>query len=377
MNSLTCYSNVKPADAQGLYIHTPFCDGKCPYCAFYSVPFEAGLAESYLNALVLESSFFAGMQPKTVYIGGGTPSLLPIKLFRRFLYAIRNMIGNASPCEWTIEINPGSAAPDLFAVLADFGVTRLSIGAQAFDDNTLRKLGRRHAVRENYETFAQARAAGFKNIGLDLIASAPGVSDHVWLETLRRATDLLPEHLSVYALTMEEGSRLAARVKAGVEQMGDEDDQLRAIHTAERLLRQNGFKRYEISNYARHGMVCAHNISCWRGENYIGLGPSASSRMGLQRWTNRPDLMAWMLALQKGELPPADFDPLTLNLDCTERLVFGLRMAEGVPADLALNSLSKLRSLQHQGLVRLNSGRWRLTSKGCDFADFVALELMP
>jgi oxygen-independent coproporphyrinogen-3 oxidase len=377
MNSWTSFSSAKPPDVRGLYLHVPFCDGKCPYCAFYSVRYEPALAEAYLDALEREAALYPGLRPRTVYVGGGTPSLLPASQLKRLLAIVRGLLGHATPEEWTVEVNPGTAGTDTFRILADAGVTRLSLGAQSFDDRSLRRLGRRHTVRDTLAAIEQARAAGFRNVGLDLIAAVPGISGRAWTETLRRAADLAPEHVSVYALTAEEGSRLAGQIQAGAERLADEDTELRALHAAERTLRPYGFVRYEISNYAQPGFACRHNLSCWRGEDYVGLGPGASSRIELRRWTNRPDLDAWLRDLRTGRPPPAESDPLTPELDITERLIFGLRMNEGVSAGLAAGRESILAALRRQGLVRLERGRWRLTARGRDLADYVAVELIP
>lgn len=377
MNCLNfCYSS-KMVDVRGLYLHVPFCSGKCAYCAFYSVRHEPALAEAYIQALSLEAERYRDIQPRTVYIGGGTPSVLPSALLEKLLGIVRGLSGGAMPEEWTVEVNPESAGRDLFRIMADAGVNRVSIGAQVFDDGALRRLGRRHFKDDIARTISDARAAGFQNVSLDLMASVPGVSRRAWLETLARAAALMPEHISVYALTLEEGSLLSAQSDAGVLRIAAEDEQLQALHSAERALRRRGFHRYEISNYAMPGFECRHNLSCWRGEDYIGLGPAASSRVGMLRWTNKADIKAWASALEKGTTPPAVLDPLTPEMDQTERLVFGLRMAEGVPEFLAKGREKAVALLRRNRLLRIANGRCLLTARGRDMADYVGLELMP
>ncbi len=377
MNCLNSCYNAKTADIRGLYLHVPFCSGKCAYCAFYSVRYEAALAEAYIQALSLEAARYRGIRPGTVYIGGGTPSVLPPALLGKLLGIVRGLLGNAVPEEWTVEVNPESAGTDTFRIMADAGVNRVSIGAQVFDDCALRRLGRRHAGDDITRAFSAARAAGFGNVSLDLMASIPGVSRRAWSKTLARAAALMPEHISVYALTLEEGSLLGAQAGAGALRIAAEEDQLHALHSAERALRGRGFRRYEISNYAGPGFECRHNLSCWRGQDYIGLGPAASSRVGLLRWTNNADIKAWASALEKGLAPPADLDPLTPEMDQTERLVFGLRMAEGVPEFLARGRESAVALLRRNRLLRVANGRCLLTARGRDLADYVGLELMP
>ncbi len=364
----------------GLYVHIPFCDGKCGYCAFYSISYEAALADRLLAALEKELDLAreAGIAPEaeTIYIGGGTPSMLSPAQLEHLCGMFLPCISCAVPREWTVEINPGSISVEKLAVLTRAGVNRISLGAQSFNDGALRTLGRRHSAEDIVQAVAQVRCAGIDNFGLDLMAGIPGFGAGVWRKTLDRAVALEPRHISVYALTNEEGTRLDEAIRCGESVLLSDEDQLAALSTAETVLTAAGYRRYEISNYAKPGFECRHHCACWRGGEYLGIGPAAASHVGLQRWTNRPNLEAYLEALGQGRLPPRDMDPLTPALKTMERVVFGLRMAEGIGADVAADYLAALQDLRNKGLVDCREKRWFLTARGQELADAVAVELM-
>jgi oxygen-independent coproporphyrinogen-3 oxidase len=367
---------------QGLYIHVPFCDGKCHYCAFYSVPFSRERGAAWLSALKREAaaarSEFGPFSFSTVFLGGGTPTILPLDQLEELL----GVVGQGCD-EWTSEANPGSLDIDKLKLMKAAGVNRISLGVQALDDGVLRRLGRRHSVQDIHTAVEAIHATGFENWGIDLIACIPGVSVAAWRDTLRAAVALAPAHVSVYALTREEGTRLDRDHQAGKVAFLDDDDQLQMLDTAEEVLAASGLNRYEISNYARPGFECRHNLSCWRGGNYLGLGCAASSRVGLRRWTNEPDLDSYLTAVTR------EVELLTPTMDAVERVVFGLRMTEGIDlegilaaCDLTGSALESgwrktLARLVGDGLVEPAGGRWRLTTKGQALADYVAVELMP
>ncbi len=398
---------------EGLYIHVPFCDGKCHYCAFYSVPYRRELASAWLGNLrrEMESAIaeFGPLSPSTIFLGGGTPTLLPMDQLEALLGLIRENVSfckvdadlraalvtdvpipgpdrarrsrstneTLSACEWSCEANPGSLDAAKLALLKSAGVNRISLGVQSLDDGVLRQLGRRHSARDVHSAVAAIRSAGYDNWGLDLIACVPGVDVAAWRKTLQAAVALEPKHISVYALTSEEGTRLARDADAGTVTLMDDDEQLAMLDAAEEVLEAAGLMRYEISNYARPGFECRHNCSCWRGGEYLGLGPAAASRVGNRRWTNGT-----------GNSPRQEerLSPLT---DATERLAFGLRMTEGIDLEalLAASGLADaaqekvwratLERLQAEGALVHEGCRWRLTKRGRALADYVAVELMP
>jgi len=365
----------------GIYVHVPFCDGKCAYCAFYSVRYELALADRYLDSLERELAASLPLAPETIYIGGGTPSVLSARQIERLCQLLRDRIDACRLVEWSVEINPGSVDAEKAAVLAVAGVNRVSLGAQSFDDRILQTLGRRHAAADTIKAVTILRAAGIANIGLDLIACVPGCTRALWRQTLRQALALTPQHVSVYALTNEEGTRLNRLIGRGSAALLSDEAQLAMLDLAETELMQAefgqaGFGRYEISNYAQSGFECRHNVACWRGEEYVGLGPAAASHVGLKRWTNRPRVSAYLAAVEAGKNPPRDVERLTPALKRQERVIFGLRMAEGIAADMASEYKHALERLQADGLVDLRAGRWQLTARGRNLADYVAVELM-
>jgi len=404
-------------DITGLYVHVPFCDGKCFYCAFYSRPYESSLARRYLRALEAELKAGPRLNIETIYFGGGTPSLLAPSELEILCSLIKENIAITALKEWTVECNPGSLTKEKLALLSGAGVNRISLGAQSLDDQVLKWLGRRHTVADIYEATQIIKATGFDNFGLDLIAGVPGFRKKVWRDTLQSAIALNPKHISVYALTSEEGSRLAQTVEdrqirpsatlfhgrdgipwpssgrlpsaAGnmpalpafeipIRQANllSEDEELENLDLAEKLLTSKGYYRYEISNYAQAGFECLHNLACWRGEEYIGIGPSAASHAGLKRWTNLPDLGKYLAALEHGKKPPCSVDILTENLKQIEKIVFGLRMTEGISNATGKIREKTLGDLSEQGLVLNDQGRWRLTERGMNLADYVGRELL-
>lgn len=360
----------------GLYVHVPFCDGKCAYCAFYSIRYAPALADRYLDGLERELAASLPLAPETIYIGGGTPSILSARQIDRLCRLLNDRVATRRLVEWSVEINPGSVDAEKAAVLAAAGVNRISLGAQSFDSRILQTLGRRHAAADTVKAITILRAAGIENIGLDLIACVPGCARALWRKTLRQAVALAPGHISVYALTDEEGTRLSRAIGRGTAVLLSEEAQLAMLDLAATELTQAGFKRYEISNYARSGFECRHNMACWQGEQYIGLGPAAASHVGLKRWTNRGDVRAYLEAMAAGRNPPRDVEVLTPSLKRQERVIFGLRMAEGITFAMASEYKQALETLRTDGLVNLRDGRWKLTARGRNLADYVAVELM-
>lgn len=393
----------------GLYVHVPFCDGKCHYCAFYSVPYTRELGQAWLAAVKHERDQALvqyGRLPLTsIFMGGGTPTILPLDQLEELLALLRGAsmapplhlkrTGNsilsegATPVmpdelEWTSEANPGSLTAESVGLMKAYGVNRISLGVQAMNDAVLNQLGRRHSLSDIYAAVAVIQASGITNWGVDLIACIPGVSEAAWCATLESAIRMGPKHVSVYALTREEGTRLNHDCEAGVVALMDDEAQLRMLDLAEALLREAGFNRYEISNYARPGFECRHNLSCWRGENYLGLGCAAASRFGNQRWTNHANLKPYIDGVNL-----QDRETLTPITDAVERLVFGMRVSEGVDLTdiLQITGLigtiqsdrwaHTLKRLGEESLVECQAGRWRLTSRGRALADYVAVELMP
>ncbi len=386
-----------PANIEGLYVHVPFCDGKCFYCAFYSVPYSVGRADEWIQAVRKEARQLTvehgRIKPKTVYFGGGTPTLLSASQVRALCDVLREELFSCdwSPEdveEWTIESNPAGATSTMFRQWREVGVNRVSVGVQSLRDASLELLGRRHRLIDIESCIEAVHESGIVNWGVDLIACVPGLDAAVWCEMLRRVVQWGPKHVSVYALTAEEGSVLLDAVCGGGIQLLDSEQQLDMLILAEDVLCAAGYERYEISNYSRPGFACRHNLACWRGRNYLGLGCAAASRIGRRRWTNRANLDDYIASLQAGTAPVREEDRLDTTLDAVERLIFGLRLAEGVDLSVVkresgcetsvLESWGRtLSRLVREGLVEGGGEKWRLTRRGRELADHVAVELMP
>lgn len=378
---------AEPTFPPHVYIHVPFCTGRCAYCAFYSVP-HPELARQWLPGLAAEidRTLRGGRaKPDTLYIGGGTPTCLRENDFAELLNCVRQRMETEAGCEWTVESNPDTLTPAVCALMRRAGVNRVSIGAQSFDDGVLAAAGRRHGAAAIGDAVAAARGAGFDNVGLDLIAGLPGDTPESWTRSLRRAIDLAPEHVSVYTLSIEEGSRFAQLYAAGALAPVPEEEDLRRLDEAARLLSEAGYDHYETSNYAKPGRACRHNLGYWRGQDYIGFGPAASSRWARRRWTNEPDLAGYQRALAAGCAPPRDEETVSAVTDATERLIFALRLDEGVSLEAGARGDEALRHhwqrkmerLADHGLATCHDRRWRLTAAGRRIADSVAEELIP
>jgi oxygen-independent coproporphyrinogen-3 oxidase len=385
------------AGPEHLYVHVPFCDGKCDYCGFYSIQADDAARLAFTPAPGRELALWAAeagwpagaCAPRTVYFGGGTPGILGVDGMAALIDGLRHTVNLDSVDEWTVELSPTTAAPDLLARLRASGVNRISIGAQCFDDDVLRAMGRRHTAADVSQAVMAARSAGFVNVGLDLIAGLPEVDAGRWQLSLERALALAPEHLSIYALSIEPGSALQRRVASGLALPGA-DAQMDALAQAETVLADAGLLRYELSNYAREGRACRHNLACWRGGDFLGLGPSASSRVGCLRQTNSADVTAYGEALARGVRPPTISETRTVEDDVSERFVTGLRLSEGVaprafaarwPAAAARVAEWEmaLARLERTGVVAPRAGHlgaWRLTPRGREVADAVMRELV-
>lgn len=368
-----------------LYVHAPFCRAKCRYCAFFSLATgpqgpQPHLLSSYLDALEAEMDRQAQVHGRvaapTLFFGGGTPSLLGAEGLARILAGLRQRFDLAPDAEITLEANPDSASLELLRAARGLGVNRLSLGVQSLDNASLTALGRAHDARQARLAFDRARAAGFANIGLDLIFGLPGQRVEDWLATLRQALAFEPEHLSCYGLTVEPGTPLASDT-AALTACADEDGQAEMFLRGSELLEAAGFAHYEVSNFARPGRQCRHNLACWRGEDVLGFGPAAVSTMSgsdsAVRWANPADLQAWAELVRSGRAGQANRETLSPEIRAREALMLALRTAEGLDLDayagrtgqdLRVARADLLAQLAGAGLVRLEPERLRLTPAG-------------
>lgn len=371
-----------------LYCHIPFCVSKCAYCGFYSVRAERDALRAFPDALAKELDASPIDAPETLYLGGGTPSLLGAEGLERLANLFSRRFSLSDLREWSMEVNPASVTSELLRVARRFGVTRLSIGVQSFNDAALRLAGRPHSAADARAIIHVARAEGFDDVGIDLIAGLPGDTPDTWLVSLREALGLGVRHISVYALTVEPRTRLAAEVSAGRMTVPDDAAMLALLAQAEAVLCSAGFEHYEISNYALPGSVCRYNLAVWRGFDYIGLGPAAASRLGNRRWTRAADLQAYLSSIRNGTpLPDSACDTLKPADDAIERSIYQLRLAEGMDFDsialrfpIVLPHLAKWREvlsgLVSQGITEPTRNGFRLTARGREVCDSVLAELV-
>src|SRR5438552_13433331 len=318
-----------------LYVHFPFCARICPYCAFYKTRGNATEVARFCETLVLEARRIAKKFPltlETIFFGGGTPTVLSTSQLKNLLGLFHEIFDLGALREWSIEANPGSVSAKKAAALRESGINRISLGVQSWDNQLLNLLGREHDATQAEESFHIFRSAGFSNISLDLMFALPGQTERQWRDSLEKTIALQPEHISTYCLTYEEDTEFLARFQRGEFAVNDETE-ARFLELAMMILEGAGYEQYEISNYARWGFLSEHNRAYWRGADYIGIGPSAFSTRGLERWQNVADHNEYARRLFANESPVASVEKLTPAMKRTERITLGLRTREGIGAD--------------------------------------------
>lgn len=373
----------------GLYVHIPFCERKCIYCDFYSVEHLEG-ADAFVDALEEEIVMYASYDDRetfdTIYFGGGTPSLLHPAQLERIIRRLRTTYRLSVDVEVTLEVNPGTADASKLAAFRSSGVNRLSIGIQSFHDDELRLLTRTHSVAQAVECVHAATEVGFENLGIDLIFALPGQTHERWRDTLNRALEIEPQHISAYSLIVEPGTPLARLVKAGlVSPLPEEHDAEMFMLTMD-VLRSAGFEHYEVSNYARPGLRSRHNSMCWSHSNYLGFGPSAHSFWSLssddsqfgtrRRWWNSADLGIYVEKTAAGFSPVAGSEVLAEYELMEEYLMLGLR-SDGIDLEklervyhiLPSSIEAVFAGLVEHGLAELGDGKLRLTDRGFPVCD--------
>ena len=367
----------------GLYLHIPFCRQRCHFCAFYLEVTRSGRIEAFCSALAQEIEIYGrqdlvGNRPLcSVYFGGGTPTAIPTKHLISLLDLIRSTWPLAPDGEVTVEAHPSTVTRKDLHDLAEAGITRISFGAESMNDSDFDPIGRPGNVRDTETAVSNAWAEGFTNINLDLMYGLPGQSVEAWASTLYALCALNPTHVSCYALTVEKGTKLAQDIAQQLVPQPDDGVQLQMEATAQRILGESGFDRYEISNYAKPGAVCRHNLLYWTDQDYLGLGPSAQSYVDGSRFGNLADLTAYVDSLASSRLPISEHIALTTAERQRDALVFGLRLIKGVPKNLLHHQRQhmQVQDLVAQGLLTADSERIRLTAFGQRYADTVAEQL--
>ncbi len=371
----------------GLYIHVPFCKTRCHFCAFYLQIHREDRASSYLESLQREIQLhtelnsLGGRLLDTVYFGGGTPTTLRPDQLCKILELIRTCFGLQNNAEITLEAHPDTVTAAGLKSLVHAGFNRISFGVQSMDDDELLKIGRRTSRHAASTAVQAARSAGFVNINLDLIYGLPGQVMESWRSTLEETIALEPTHLSCYALTIEEGTKLHRDLRQSGSDEPDIDLQDAMEDEAVHRLATAGFERYEISNYSQPGYACRHNQLYWLGEDYLGLGPSAQSYLNGCRFGNAENLAAYHRSLEAGTLPIQERELLTPDQRRREAIVFGLRLIRGIDLGAIQGAMDRtwkqvFDRLMDQGLLEEWSGRGRMTKRGRRFADSISVELL-
>lgn len=374
----------------GIYIHIPFCVQKCLYCDFISGPASLSTKRDYVNQLIKEIELSQESYiVDTVFIGGGTPSVLDADWIKEILCKLKERFDFTDDCECSIEVNPGTVDFDKLKKYREAGLNRLSIGLQSCNDNELKALGRIHDYSTFKETYRLAREAGFENINVDLMSSIPEQTKESFINSLQKVIKLNPEHISVYSLIVEEGTPFYDMDL----NLPDEEEERRVYHETGRVLKEYGYEQYEISNYAKPGNECKHNIRYWKCKEYIGFGVAAASYLNGMRWKNTENVGKYIKYLQSASansnMKNSDFycekEILTPEDKYAEFMFMGLRMNQGVSkkefaCQFACTIEEKFGNIIkkhiHNGLLVEADDCIRLTEKGRDICNYVMADLL-
>jgi oxygen-independent coproporphyrinogen-3 oxidase len=357
-----------------IYVHIPFCARICPYCAFYKELLDRSQTQRFCDAILRELQSHAQdrlLRPTTIYLGGGTPTALTSAQLEFLLGGFREQLDLSDLIEWTIEANPGSVSAAKAGLLRRLGINRISLGVQSWDDDLLKLLGREHNAKQAAESFGVFRRAGFSNINVDLMFGLPRQTLGQWRETLERTLLLGPEHISTYCLTYEEDTDFFLRHSRG-EFRQDSDADAEFFELTMSMLEDAGYEHYEISNYARAGFRSAHNRTYWSGAEYLGIGPSAFSTIGMKRWQNIADFRRYSDLALAGSSTVGSIEHLTEEMKRAEKIALSLRTDDGAPAGLLAPFPDSAREFVRLGLLRKAKGNFVLTRAGKALADSVA-----
>jgi oxygen-independent coproporphyrinogen-3 oxidase len=357
----------------GLYVHIPFCRRKCNYCDFVSREGTGENYDAYLSTLALEMQQYPGMSLLTAFIGGGTPSILSSAQLDRLFSDIRRIFNCTHLAEMTFESNPESLNDEKLRALKKAGVNRLSIGAQSFADDELAFLGRVHTSRDFERAYAAGRRFGFSNINIDLMYGLPGQALAAWKKNLEKAVAFGPQHLSLYPLTIEPGTAFAGNQVAI-----DEDLQAEMFEWSIDFMAQEGYEHYEISNWARSGYVCRHNLMYWHNGEYVGVGAAAASHRGLRRWKNRSSIDDYMAGVKSQDNIIEELEDIDHAQRLSEDIILRLRCRSGIvfSQDISERFGGKIEELVGQNLLERVGENIRLTRRGILLANQVMKEFV-
>jgi oxygen-independent coproporphyrinogen-3 oxidase len=372
------------SEKAGLYIHIPFCKSKCGYCSFYSIK-SINLIPAFLSALNREMKFYKNLFTSfdTIYIGGGTPSLLTSQQLKEIFTTINIFYKIDDKAEITIEVNPGDVSVEYFQSLRSLGINRVNIGIQAFADDILIFLGRRHLAKDGVAAIDSARTAGFTNVGIDLIYGVHHQDIKLWKKTLQKALSFSPAHISCYQLSLETKAPLHKKYNTEGIKLPTENEQVKFFLTTAEELENAGYIHYEVSNFARaENLKSRHNLKYWQHVPYLGLGPAAHSFLDNRRWWNKPSVNNYLKEITQGKMPVENEEKLTAEQLRLEALFLGLRTKAGIDlklykirygADLLEDKKTIIESLIKNRLVEVKNGFLRPTRSGMAVADSLAL----
>ncbi|GAA6442313.1 MULTISPECIES: radical SAM family heme chaperone HemW [Hungatella] len=389
-----------------IYVHIPFCAKKCAYCDFLSFPGNMRMRREYTDKLLeeirIQSSFVREYQVDTIFLGGGTPSVLDVTDITAIMGTLKEHYDIAPDAEITIEVNPGTVKMEGLVAYREAGINRVSMGLQSADDTELRYLGRIHTYDEFLKSFQRVRMAGFTNVNVDLISAIPGQTPESWRNTLKKTAMLKPEHISAYSLIVEEGTPFYDRYGGHVEMesyemspeerrrlmalpdLPDEDTEREMYYMTRNCLAEQGYERYEISNYARPGFECRHNVGYWTGTGYLGLGLGASSYLEGCRFHNTSDFQSYVSAHLDDEAEfcqalRQDMEQLSVKSKMEEFMFLGLRLTRGVSVEGFITRFGQsirnvyggvIDKLEREGLLEHKNGYYRLTERGLDLSNY-------
>ena len=367
-----------------LYIHIPFCVRKCGYCDFLSAPADEKARDRYVQALLMEIERYQGTETadrkiKTLYIGGGTPSILSVDQLNCIMQKIKCTFNFCDDIEASMEMNPGTASKEKCRALYQMGINRLSIGLQSTNDKELKTLGRIHSYEDFLNTYAWCREAGFQNINVDLMAALPYQTVESYTTGLRKIIRLAPEHISAYSLILEEGTPFYQKYNSGCYPLPDEEQERLMYRETEQILAQAGYERYEISNYAKKGYACRHNLVYWQGGDYLGLGLGSSSYMDGVRFHNTTDFDTYV----NQDAYVEDREELSVQAKMEEFMFLGLRVMAGVSGTEFEKRFGKtmedvygdvLRKHEEEGLLRIERKEARKEARKEDRKEAAATE---
>jgi oxygen-independent coproporphyrinogen III oxidase len=355
-----------------LYVHIPFCPKVCPYCSFYKEASDRNKTQAFLDAVLLELDTFGSdeVQPHTIFFGGGTPSALSTRQLDYLISGLRQRLDLSALREWTLEMNPATVSEEKAELLLSLGVNRISMGVQAWQSDLLARLGRVHSAAQALRSYQILRRAGFKRINLDLIFGIPGQTPTQWQESLLQTINLGPEHISAYCLTYEEDTDFFRQLAIG-QLAQDEFQDAELFEITMDTLTHHGYSQYEISNYALPGEECLHNLAYWSGNDYLGLGPSAFSTVAGHRWQNISNTSSYVGQIERGGNAHTFSESLSLETQLSEKIVFGLRMNQGIAAELLIPWSTNVQDLEDAGYLQRRAGTVSLSRPGRMVADAI------